>query len=272
MANSSSNNVIVESPPAHEGPVERLLSLTASAGHRRSTDGCFFAQVPVGGRRETHALRSPAFHDWLIDGYLRDSRRVPSDWSIRRVLGVLEATARFGGGTPSIFVRVGHDGNSSGNGSASFGRSLGWPAGTALLDYGDNRREATRADVEDSPLGKFLLAHANDETDWSRTPADLLDELNASAGKAAASPGWPKSPQRLSVELRRIAAQLRAHDISVTFERNRDCRRMTVANVKPWKKISSHVSSTDVETCVADECDGKNTVTRNSNPSNDVTL
>ena len=61
------------------------------------------------------SLRSAAFRDWLIDGYFRACGELPSDWSIRRVRAALEATARFEGGTPSIFVRVGHDGQ-TGNG------------------------------------------------------------------------------------------------------------------------------------------------------------
>ena len=69
----------------------------------------------VGGRREALALKTAAFRDWLIGGYLKACRRVPSDWAIRRALAALEATARFEGDTPSIFVRVGHDGSGSGS-------------------------------------------------------------------------------------------------------------------------------------------------------------
>ena len=47
---------------------------------------------------------------------------------------------------------------------------------------------------------------------------------------------------------------------------------LTIANVKPWKNVASHVCSTDAETCDAAERDQKSRVTRNSNPCNDVTL
>ena len=43
----------------------------------------------------------------------------------------LEAIARFEGGTPSIFVRVGHDGNGAGTGSACY-LDLADPAGQAV--------------------------------------------------------------------------------------------------------------------------------------------
>src|SRR6476661_845901 len=81
-----------------EGPVDQLLRLTETAGLLRSTDGRSYARVSVGGRSETHALKSAAFRDWLIDGYFRACRQVPSDWSMRRVLGALEAAARFEAG------------------------------------------------------------------------------------------------------------------------------------------------------------------------------
>src|SRR4051812_25014958 len=91
------------------GPVKRLIGLTATAGLFRSTDGRSYARVSVGGRREIHALESLAFRDWLIDGYFRACRELPSEWAVRRVLAALEATARYEAGTPSVFVRVGHD-------------------------------------------------------------------------------------------------------------------------------------------------------------------
>jgi len=66
--------------------------------------------------------------------------------------------------------------------------------------------------------------------DWTESPSDLLARLTALAGKrAAASARWPKSPQWLSIELRRIAPQLRIHDISVVFERTPDQRLITIA-------------------------------------------
>jgi len=73
----------------------------------------------VGGRHEVFALRSAAFRDWLIDGFARERGEAPSDWAIRRALAQLEATARFEGGTPSIFIRVGHDGNGNVNASCN---------------------------------------------------------------------------------------------------------------------------------------------------------
>ncbi|MFI5455212.1 MAG: hypothetical protein ACHRXM_07140 [Isosphaerales bacterium] len=490
MVNPSSNDETIEEPQKNEGPAEVLLRLTANAGFLRSTDGRFYAQVSVGGRREIYTLKSAAFRDWLIDGYFRDRRELPSDWSMRRVLAALEATARFEGGTPSIFVRVGHDGNSNGNGNgigsacyldladsggqaveigpggwsvvnnprihfrrpdghlplpmpgregsidllrayvnltdrdfrllivwmaaalrpvgpypilalygqhgstkstlakvvrllidpqagpplaeprntralmvtavngwvlaydnisviprwlsdglcllatggaladhasftkgertvihaqrpvilsgieefirrddlsdrsvvldlppilpsrrrlehefwASFhqdyprilgglldavagglralpsvrltelprmadfatfaeavGRKLGWPAGTALSEYNENRREATMNQLEDSPVAAVLLDLGPDYlNDWSGTPTELLSELTALAGKHADSPRWPKSPQWLTIELRRIAPLLGIHGIFVHSTRGKYGRVLSI--------------------------------------------
>src|SRR4029077_13318804 len=78
------------------------------------------------------------------------------------------------------------------------GRGLGWPAGTVLSDYGDNRRQATVLELEDSPLGRLLLDHARYMNDWAGTASDLLAKLTAMAGRrVVASPRWPKSPSWL---------------------------------------------------------------------------
>ncbi|MFI5457282.1 MAG: hypothetical protein ACHRXM_17690 [Isosphaerales bacterium] len=121
----------MNNPLERERPVKALLRLTETAGFLGSTDGRFYARVSVAGRPEIYALRSAAFRDWLIDGYFRTCREVASDWSIRRVLARLEATARFEGGTPSIFIRVGHDGDDYGNASACY-FDLADPAGRAI--------------------------------------------------------------------------------------------------------------------------------------------
>jgi len=119
----------------HEGPVDRLMRLTATAGFLRSNDERSYAEVKVGRRRDVYSLKSAAFRDWLIDRYDRDCRQLPSDWAIRRVLDALEAIARFEGGTPSIFIRVGHDagsnGNGNGNGTACY-LDLADPSGHAV--------------------------------------------------------------------------------------------------------------------------------------------
>ena len=78
-------------------------------------DGRLFARVPVENRSEVYGLKSGAFRDWLIGGHFRECGALPRDGAIRRVLGALEAFARFGGGAPSVFIRVGGDRKSDGS-------------------------------------------------------------------------------------------------------------------------------------------------------------
>jgi len=131
MTTPSSNDQTIDNPPEYEGPVKALLRLTATAGFLRSTDGSFHARVAVGSRPEIYPLKSAAFRGWLIDGYLQACNEVPSDWAIRRVLGALEAIARRERGTPSIFIRVGHDVDGNGDDSRSY-LDLGDPTGQAV--------------------------------------------------------------------------------------------------------------------------------------------
>ena len=67
----------------------------------------------MGTRHEIYRLRSAAFRDWLIDGYLTDQIGPPSNWAIRRVIDMLEARARFSTDVPEVFVRVGQAGDAA---------------------------------------------------------------------------------------------------------------------------------------------------------------
>jgi hypothetical protein len=111
MANPGSNDATLDKALERERPVKALLRLTETASFLRSTDGRFYARVQVGARPEIYALGSAPFRSWLVDRYFRSCGEVASDWSIRRALSKLEASARFEGGTPSIFIRVGHEGD-----------------------------------------------------------------------------------------------------------------------------------------------------------------
>jgi putative DNA primase/helicase len=138
------------------------------------------------------------------------------------------------------------------------GRKLGWPAETALSDYNDNRREAALTKLEDSPIGTFLLENPDYANDWTGTPADLLARLTAFAGKrVAAAARWPKSPQWLSIELRRIAPQLRIHGICVGFERTSDIRLITLSRPNRPPEMAPDVSVTGTETCFASALNGE---------------
>ena len=110
------------------------------------------------------------------------------------------------------------------------GRKLGWPAGTALSDYNANRSDASMDRLEDSPLAAFLLDLGPDFfVNWSGPPSELHEELIALAGDKAHADGWPKSPQRLTIELRRIAPQLAIHGLFVHSSRGNRGRVLSIS-------------------------------------------
>jgi hypothetical protein len=94
-----------------QSSVRVLTQLASGARLFRSADGHSCAQVRVGDRLEVYGLRSAGFRDWLIDGYMNGQTEPPSSWAIRRVVGMLEAKARFTTGMPDVFVRVGQNGD-----------------------------------------------------------------------------------------------------------------------------------------------------------------
>jgi hypothetical protein len=77
--------------PERDSSVRVLTRLASGARLFRSADGHFCAQVRVGDRLDILALRSAGFRDWLIDGFMIDQPEPPSNWAIRRVVGMLDS-------------------------------------------------------------------------------------------------------------------------------------------------------------------------------------
>jgi hypothetical protein len=128
-----------QAPALHTGdnvePLSSIQVLSRLASHAqlfRSADGRFCARVPVGDRLEIFGLTSAGFRDWLIAGFLIYQPEPPSSWAIRRVVGMLEAKARFNTGIPDVFVRVGQDGDDGDDGDSPYFLDLGDPSGRAI--------------------------------------------------------------------------------------------------------------------------------------------
>jgi hypothetical protein len=100
------------------------------------------------------------------------------------------------------------------------GRGLGWPANTVLDAYIDNRRVATAGQLDDSPLAAFLLDLSPEQLfDYVGRMSDLLPDLTMLAQEKADSPLWPKTPESLAKQLRRLAPHLAANGMFVSFSR-----------------------------------------------------
>ena len=124
------------------------------------------------------------------------------------------------------------------------GRGLGWPTGSFLSAYNDNRRDATIATLEDSLVGTALLRLVCPVVkQWSGTTAKLHAALAKVVDKRiTASAPWPKTSSALGNELRRIAPQLRMHGISISFKKIRDGRLVTFTTAPDPIMQAPHVT------------------------------
>ena len=117
------------------------------------------------------------------------------------------------------------------------GRTLGWPAGTFLADYNDNRRESTATQLEDSLVANVLLRNAHRLDGWTGTASELLSLLTQRSEQEGRFlvPLAKNARWLLTNELRRIAPQLRMHGISVEFCRTHQGRvlKITKMNRRP---------------------------------------
>jgi len=109
--------------PGDARAIDLLMTLAKAAQCFQSADGRFHVRVGLGGCDEILEVRSRAFHDWLLDAYLKEFHALPPRWVVNRVLDALEAGARFAVDKPTVHVRV--------------GRGLGGNKSCYYLDLGD---------------------------------------------------------------------------------------------------------------------------------------
>jgi len=99
-------------------------------------------------------------------------------------------------------------------------QALGWPAGTFMGAYGENRLSANETAMEASIVGTVIVEFMANRPAWEGTSADLLASLETTAGeKVQGRQDWPKSPRKLSGDLRRVAPNLRRAGMDIRFER-----------------------------------------------------
>jgi hypothetical protein len=182
------------------------------------TDRAVFLHLPAiirGGRREEDEFwgsfreLQPRILGGLLDAVVGALRELPS---VRPAdLPRMADFARFG---------------------EAVGQGLGWPPGTFLSAYQENRREATVSSLEDSILGAMLLSECEMRggwLNWSASPTEMLEMLSRGLDKRVAASGrWPQTPKMLGNELRRLAPHLREHGIFVSFGKNRKSRTITI--------------------------------------------
>ena len=112
--------------------------------------------------------------------------------------------------------------------------ALGWQPGTFLRAYATNQQQATRLELEASPVGSALLELVRDDSHAyeATTAGELLQALNVLRGydeKPQRRPkNWPSDAPRLGGALRRVAPALRAVGIEIEFTETRKTRTIHI--------------------------------------------
>lgn len=90
--------------PTH---AEVLIEIGQSASLFHTPDHTAYADILVGGHRETWPLRARGFRRWLLGTFFQETNRSPNNEALQSALGVLEAEAHYNGPERPVYVRVG---------------------------------------------------------------------------------------------------------------------------------------------------------------------
>jgi hypothetical protein len=87
---------------------DRLIHIATGKGVElyHAPDGTAYADLDVGGHRETWPLKSAGFKGWLRHAYYLQTRRAPNAEAMSTAMGVIEARARFEGVERTVYLRV----------------------------------------------------------------------------------------------------------------------------------------------------------------------
>lgn len=98
--------------------------------------------------------------------------------------------------------------------------ALGFEVGTFMLAYEGNRDDANELALEASPIAAALRTFMAGRQGWSGTAAELLTSLNQVVSDSVRHQiAFPKKPNKLSGDIKRIAPNLRATGLDVAFRR-----------------------------------------------------
>jgi hypothetical protein len=108
--------------------------------------------------------------------------------------------------------------------------ALGFEAGEFIRAYAGNREDANELALEASSVAATVRTFMADRQGWSGTAAELLTLLNQIAGDSVRhQTTFPKKPNKLSGDIKRIAPNLRATGLDVAFRREpRTGRRIII--------------------------------------------
>ncbi|MGH1457883.1 MAG: hypothetical protein ACRBBT_03180 [Paracoccaceae bacterium] len=97
---------------------------------------------------------------------------------------------------------------------------LGWPDGAFAEAYAANRRSVDQAAMEGNPLAEAISCLITQHGPWIGTATELINDLRDRYPQLTDDPQlFPRQPNRLSSELKRVQPLLRRHGIDLTKER-----------------------------------------------------
>jgi hypothetical protein len=83
-----------------------LIGLAKQVALFHDRGGTAYADLKIGGHRETWAIRDATFKQWLMHGYYRLKGGAPNAEAMRSVLATIEAKARYDGPERSVHIRI----------------------------------------------------------------------------------------------------------------------------------------------------------------------
>jgi hypothetical protein len=100
-----------KSEKSDDTQAQQLTKISTAAGLFHAPNGTGYADISVNGHRETWAIRSKTFRQWLAREFYQRDGAVPNATAMQSALALIQAKAHFDGPERQVFVRVGsHDG------------------------------------------------------------------------------------------------------------------------------------------------------------------
>jgi hypothetical protein len=119
--------------------------------------------------------------------------------------------------------------------------ALGLDSGQFMAAYSGNREAGNDLALEASPVARVVREFVLERNCWTGTASDLLGELEGAADENIKRlKSWPKAPQSLSGQLKRLAPNLRHVGVEVEFGhegRGRVKRRVIALRKLPEKSV-----------------------------------
>jgi hypothetical protein len=106
-AKAAKNGKAEESKKSDDTQAQQLTKISTAAGLFHTPNDTGYADVSINGHRETWAIRSKAFKQWLVREFYQRDGAVPSATAIQAALLLIEAKAKYDGPERQVFVRVG---------------------------------------------------------------------------------------------------------------------------------------------------------------------